>query len=154
MADENFVNPVARPRAFDDGFTLIEIMVALAVFSLAAMALIRLESATIRGAGIVDRTFRAGLVARNLAIDTVSAPTAPTLGRTDGTISDAGEAWRWTRIVSPTGDPRIVRIDVAIADRGGTALGRITMVRPPTIPVPTPTPTSAATSGARRISAS
>ncbi|WP_333994239.1 type IV pilus modification PilV family protein [Sphingomonas sp. 22R3R2A-7] len=38
-----------RIRRPERGFTLIEIMVALAVFSLAAMALVRLESATIRG---------------------------------------------------------------------------------------------------------
>ena len=48
----------------DRGFTLIEIMVALAVFSLAAMALVRLESATIRGASILDDTLVAQMVAR------------------------------------------------------------------------------------------
>ena len=49
-----------RPVRDERGFTLIEIMVALAVFSLAALALVRLESATIRGAAILDET----LVAR------------------------------------------------------------------------------------------
>jgi general secretion pathway protein I len=119
------------PRAGEDGFTLIEIMVALAVFSLAAMALVRLESATIRGAAILDETLVAQMVARNVAIAAVTDPQAPALGRTTGTEVNGGRSWTWTRIVSGTGDARVVRIDVAVANAGGSIAGRMTMVRPP-----------------------
>ena len=119
------------PRAGEDGFTLIEIMVALAVFSLAAMALVRLESATIRGAAILDETLVAQMVARNVAIAAVTDPQAPALGRTTGTDVNGGRSWTWTRIVSGTGDARVVRIDVAVANAGGSIAGRMTMVRPP-----------------------
>ena len=121
----------ATPRAGEDGFTLIEIMVALAVFSLAAMALVRLESATIRGASILDETLVAQMVARNVAISAVTDPQAPALGRTTGTEVNGGRSWKWTRIVSGTGDARVVRIDVAVANAGGSIVGRLTMVRPP-----------------------
>lgn len=114
------------------GFTLIEIMVALAVFSLAAMALIRLEGATIRGAGVLDRTLLAQSVARNVAIEAVTEAQAPPPGATRGVEVNGGQPWTWTRVVAPTGDPRIVRIDVAVADATGRVLGRLTMVRPPT----------------------
>ncbi|WP_312489633.1 type II secretion system minor pseudopilin GspI [Sphingomonas sp.] len=119
------------PRAGEDGFTLIEIMVALAVFSLAAMALVRLESATIRGASILDETLVAQMVARNVAIAAVTDPQAPALGRTTGAEVNGGRSWKWTRIVSGTGDVRVVRIDVAVANAGGSIVGRMTMVRPP-----------------------
>ncbi|HIV79142.1 MAG TPA: type II secretion system minor pseudopilin GspI [Candidatus Sphingomonas excrementigallinarum] len=123
------------PRAGEEGFTLIEIMVALAVFSLAAMALVRLESATIRGAGILDETVVAQMVARNVAIAAVTDPQAPALGRTSGVEVNGGRSWKWTRIVSGTGDARVVRIDVAVANAGGSVAGRMTMVRPPmTVP--------------------
>ncbi|MET4896478.1 type II secretion system minor pseudopilin GspI [Sphingomonadaceae bacterium jetA1] len=113
------------------GFTLIEIMVALAVFSLAAMALIRLESATIRGASILDETLVAQMVVRNVAIAAVTDPQAPALGRTSGTEVNGGRSWKWTRVVSGTGDVRVVRIDVMVANAGGGIVGRMTMVRPP-----------------------
>ncbi|KTT99481.1 general secretion pathway protein GspI [Sphingomonas yabuuchiae] len=106
-------------------------MVALAVFSLAAMALVRLESATIRGAAILDETVVAQMVARNVAIATVTDPQAPALGRTTGAEVNGGRRWKWTRIVSGTGDARVVRIDVVVANAGGRITGRMTMVRPP-----------------------
>lgn len=119
-------------RSAEHGFTLIEIMVALAVFSLAALALIRLESATIRGAGVLDRTLLAQAVARNVAIDAVTAAEPPPSGATRGVEVNGGAPWTWTRSVTPTGDRRIVRVDVAVADGSGRVLGRLMMVRPPT----------------------
>jgi general secretion pathway protein I len=106
-------------------------MVALAVFSLAAMALVRLESATIRGAAILDETVVGQMVARNIAISAVTDPQAPALGRTTGVEVNGGRSWKWTRIVSGTGDVRVVRIDVAVTNAGGSVVGRMTMVRPP-----------------------
>ena len=145
---ENGCAPIWRTA--EHGFTLIEVMVALAVFSLAVLALVRLEGATARGASILDDTLVANLVARNVAVDAVTEASVPTTGRTAGVEVDAGRAWRWTRVVQPTGDTRIVRIDVAVAGPAGNAIGHATMVRPPTIeaqvpsapatPSPTPTP--------------
>lgn len=111
------------------GFTLIEMMVALAVFALAALALIRLEGATIRGAGILDSALTGQIVARNVAIEAVTDAKPPTLGIATGTEQNDGKAWTWTRTVAATGDPRILRIDVAVRDVSGRAAGKLTMVR-------------------------
>jgi len=113
-------------------------MVALAVFSLAALALIRLEGATIRGAAILDSALTAQLVARNVAIEAVTDARPPTLGDTTGTETNGGRSWQWTRHVEPTGDARILRIDVTVADAAGVRQGRITMVRA-SVPVAPPT---------------
>jgi general secretion pathway protein I len=118
------------PMRAERGFTLIEIMVALAVFSLAAMALVRLESATIRGASILNETLVAQMVARNVAIEAVTDGTPPTAGRTTGVETNGGRAWAWTRQVGALGDAGVLRIDVAVAVPGGAVLGRLTMVRP------------------------
>ncbi|MDH7972278.1 type II secretion system minor pseudopilin GspI [Sphingomonas sp. AR_OL41] len=128
------------PRSAEHGFTLIEMMVALAVFSLAALALIRLEGATIRGASILDSTLTAQMVARNVAIEAVTDAQQPVIGDTTGTESNGGRTWQWTRHVAPTGDTRIVRIDVTVADAAGARQGHITMVRA-TVPDPAPTAT-------------
>ena len=115
------------------GFTLIEMMVALAVFSLAALALIRLEGATIRGASILDSTLTAQMVARNVAIEAMTDARAPTIGIAKGVEQNGGRAWNWTRETRPTGDSRIVRIDVEVMDAGGSRKGHLTVVRAGTV---------------------
>lgn len=119
------------------GFTLVEIMVALAVFSLAALALIRLEGQTIRSTGVVRATLLAQMVARNVAIDAVTAAAPPPRGRASGVEENGGLPWRWTRTVSAIGDGDVQRVDVEVADAAGTRLGRMTMVRPPDPPIAT-----------------
>jgi general secretion pathway protein I len=123
------------PSLRSGGFTLIEMMVALAVFSLAAMALIRLEGATIRGATILDSTLTAQMVARNVAIEALTDTGPPAIGKATGEETNGGRTWAWTRVTTPTGDIRILRIDVAVADPGGTVQGRLTVVRPATQPI-------------------
>jgi general secretion pathway protein I len=130
------VSPADRPAA--RGFTLIEIMVALAVFSLAALALIRLEGATIRSTGVVRATLLAQVVARNVAIEAVTDAQPPVRGRSAGTEQNGGRTWQWTRQVEPIGDGDVMRIDVAVADPSGAVLGRMTMVRPPPLPAVAP----------------
>ena len=69
-------------RSAQQGFTLIEMMVALAVFSLAALALIRLEGASFRGAATLDRVTMANIVARNVAVDALTDAKPPAAATT------------------------------------------------------------------------
>lgn len=116
-------------RSAEHGFTLIEMMVALAVFSLAALALIRLEGATVRGATILDSTLTAQMVARNVAIEAMTDAQPPAAGIARGVEQNGGRTWTWTRITRPTADARIVRIDVEVTDGAGSRQGHLTVVR-------------------------
>lgn len=134
MRNKSSPGSTSSKRSAEHGFTLVEIMVALAVFSLAALALTRLQGATIRGAGLVDETLVAQIVARNVALDAVTEAQPPAPGRVTGAETNGGRTWNWTCLVSPTGDPRVVRINVEVANRTGQVVGRLTAVRPPTLP--------------------
>ena len=116
-------------RSAEHGFTLIEIMVALAVFALAALALVRLESATVRGAGVIDETLAAAMLARTLTAEAATDARAPAVGRAAGQSSNGGRSWRWTRAVERTDDARVLRIDVAVSDPRGVQRASATAVR-------------------------
>lgn len=126
---------MASNRQPQAGFSLIEMMVALAVFALAAMALIRLEGAIIRSASSLDRTMMAQIVARNVAVETLTDAQPPVTGISNGVEENGGRSWNWQRIAAPLGDQGAVRVDVTVSDTTGTALGRLTVVRPPNRPV-------------------
>jgi len=104
-------------------------MVALAVFSLAALALLRLEGATLSSTHELDRRTMAQIVARNLAAETLTDPAPPTLGETRGEEVNGGSTWRWTRAARRIGDGIAIRVDIAVADETGQGLADLTLVR-------------------------
>jgi general secretion pathway protein I len=119
-------------RSAEDGFTLIEMMVALAIFSLAALALIRLEGATLSSTGTLADRAIGQIVVRNLAVEILTDPLPPAFGIADGTVVNAGRTWRWSREVKRTADVRIVRIDLAVIDEAGRPGGALSLARPAT----------------------
>ena len=66
--------PRARASARANGFTLIEMLVALAIFSLAALALLRLGGATATNSARLNDRAIAQAVARNVAVEVLSDP--------------------------------------------------------------------------------
>lgn len=112
------------------GFTLLEMMVALVVLSLAALALIRLEGATIRSAQILDSRLLAQTVARNVAVEALTDAQPPLLGEARGIEQNGGRAWNWTRQAAALGDQGAVRLDVRVADAKGITQGALIVVRP------------------------
>jgi general secretion pathway protein I len=118
MAEFRRIRPGAR-----QGFTLIELLVALAVFSLAALALLNLAGENTRSAARVETRTLGGVVAENLAVEAMIAPQMAE-GQTSGEAPLAGRSWRWTRIVAPTDDPDLLRIDIHVDAGEGRAADR------------------------------
>jgi general secretion pathway protein I len=111
------------------GFTLVEMMVALAVFSLAALALLRLEGATVKSTGLLQDQAIAQMVARNIAVETLSDPVAPAFGDQRGTVVNAGREWSWLRRTGRSPEPRIQMINVIVRDQRGREAARLTLFR-------------------------
>ena len=111
------------------GFTLLELMVALAVFSLAALSLVKLQGATLRNSGEITTRAVGQIVANNLGVEAMTDPLPPPLGTTVGQLSNGGRTWRWTRTATRTADDRVVRIDIGVRDEAGRFGGALTLAR-------------------------
>ena len=118
-------------RLSKNGFTLIEVVVALAVFSLAALALIKLSAFSLRTGGDVIAHELAWQVARNRAVEIISDPAMPALGESQGSDANGGQAFAWKQVAKQTGDDRFVRVDIIVnGQSGGRAVLTIAKQRP------------------------
>lgn len=106
-------------RSAQHGFTLLEMLVALAVFSLAALALIRLQAVSIRTTADLGERQMAGIVAHNLMVEAQTAPDVLATGESDGVLENGGRRWQWNRSVSATDMADIVRVDVRVTGANG-----------------------------------
>jgi general secretion pathway protein I len=110
----------------ENGFTLIEALVALAVFGLAAVTLLRLEGATLTGTRLLERKVIAQIVARNLAAEAITDPVSGPFGTSSGVETEAGTDWRWSRVTSRMPDARLQQISISVDDpTGGEAAALI-----------------------------
>ena len=118
-----------RARQVEGGFTLLEMLVALAVFSLAALALVRLQGVTLRTAADLDSKAMGQIVARNLMVDVQTDPVPPSIGEEDGEVSNGGRRWRWSRVVKPTDDRRLLQVDLTVDGQPGASPVALSFVR-------------------------
>jgi general secretion pathway protein I len=112
-----------------NGFTLLELLVALAVFSIAALALLRLDAVSVAAA--TDLKAREGvmLVAENEAARIQTDPAAPPLGNASQRIVNGGRSFSVAQVVTPTPDPRLIRVDLAVRGEDAPAIARLTFIR-------------------------
>ncbi len=100
-----------------DGFTLIEMLVALAVLAIAGLALVRLDAFAVRSASEVELATLARIVAQNEAALVASAPGAPTAG--SSRVTNGGASFLVQRAVSGGPVPGTARVDIRVAGQGG-----------------------------------
>ncbi len=101
------------------GFTLVEMLVALAIFSLAALALLRLGGATAANSAMVQEQAIAQMVARNIAVETLTDPQPPAFGTMAGEVVNAGRRWQWTRATGRSPEARIQQIEIRVSSSDG-----------------------------------
>ena len=85
-----------KMSAQDDGFSLLEALVALVIFSLAAMALLSVQSESARAVVALEDKFIAEIVAENILVSHTLMPDASRTGERTGVQEMGGRTWRWT----------------------------------------------------------
>ena len=109
--------PMTEARDPDDaGFSIIEALVALAVFALAGVGLVQLQTHSLTTLTRVETHALAMMVAQNRLVDAIASLEAPALGVSSGETEIGGRAWRWRMTVEVTDDVSIRRVTVTASD--------------------------------------
>lgn len=96
------------------GFTLIEILVALAVLAVAVAAVVAAVSSHVSNAAYLQDRTLAHWVAMNKVAELQVSGGWPAPGTQTGENLMAGHEWSWQIAVSTTDDPDVRRLDVSV----------------------------------------
>ncbi len=101
------------------GFTLIEVLVALAILAITLSALLKASGSYARNASYLKEKTLAQWIAQNKAAEYQLQKAFPRTGNREGDVNFALQEWRWRVKVSNTDDNRLRRMDIDIILDGG-----------------------------------
>jgi len=108
------VTPIRSPRA--QGFTLVEILVALAIVAIGLAAAVRATYQVTVGTEQARIRLVATWVAQDRLVEHSARADWPALGTASGSASQGPFGFAWREIVSATADPSLRRIDISVAE--------------------------------------
>ena len=110
------------------GFTLVEILVALAIVAVALAAGMRALTQAADGATALKARTLALWVAQNVLARAELAYPTPRPGETSGEETQASARFVWHATITPTPNPAFRRIDIVVSapDAPGYALAQLT----------------------------
>lgn len=106
------------------GFTLIELVVALAIVAIALAAVQRTMSAAVDRAQDLKLRLLAGWVAENRLAELRAARVLPLARAFSGEEAQAGIVFQWRVRLDATPNAQMRRIEVEVRDRSGDVLAR------------------------------
>ncbi|WP_028537153.1 type II secretion system minor pseudopilin GspI [Paludibacterium yongneupense] len=96
------------------GFTLFEVLVALAIMAVALAALLRASGVAADNSAALRSRMLAAWVAQNRLVLLRAAHVWPAVGTDAGEAEEDGRRWRWERVVSPTPNPSFRKVVVRV----------------------------------------
>jgi general secretion pathway protein I len=112
-------HPAARARRTSTGFTLIEVMVALAIVAIALAAGSRAASSVVGTSQRLNDVVLAQWCADNELTELRLQDQFPAVGKTTFTCAQLGRSFKGTLKVQPTPNPSFRRVDAVVANEDG-----------------------------------
>ncbi len=97
------------------GFTLVEVMVALAIAAMGLAAVAASISQMVNNADAMQQRTFASWIAQNQITERRLSNEKPRVSVNDGEVDFAGQRWRWEETISESGVENLYRIDVAVS---------------------------------------
>jgi general secretion pathway protein I len=122
------VNTTITKKSNALGFTLLEVMLALAVFSIAGIALLTTASNNARNMGHLENIMFANWVTSNQLVTASLSETWPPKNNLKGEVELAGRAWFWQQKVLKTtdNDMRAIVMEVRLHENDELAVSSLT----------------------------
>lgn len=111
------------------GFTLLEMLVALTIFSIAGLSLVRLQAVSARTTGDLRMRTVTQIVARNLMVERLTDPQPPSLGASEGVAENAGRKWHWAQQVETADEGRLFVVTLRVDGGPGQSPAVLTFGR-------------------------
>lgn len=106
------------------GFTLVEVMVALAVAGLSLAAVAASIGQMVDAASAIQERTYASWIAQNRIAELRLANILPEVSTTTGEVDYAGLEWAWRSTISETGVENLFRVDVDVSFAGSDDIVR------------------------------
>lgn len=120
----------AERRSRPGGFTLVEVLVALAIVAVTLAAGVKASGALTRNAQRLGDVTAAQWCADNQLSALVLARQFPAVGDSEFACEQAGQVYRGQLIVRPTPNPNFRRVDARISTEGGEPLLTLSTIAP------------------------
>jgi general secretion pathway protein I len=104
------------PMKRTKGMTLLEVIVALAVFSIAAVAVTKSLGEQMANMPILEERTLAQWVASNQMVEARLTSEFPDIGQKEGQVELAGKQWYWRQNVVKTTDDKFRQIRISVSD--------------------------------------
>jgi len=110
------VQVMAQEMARAKGFTLLEILVALAIVAVGTAAVMQSISSTSRTLHAAEKKMLATWLASDRIAELRLAHVWPSIGGAERNVTAANQVWHYREEFSATADPDVMRVDVSVYD--------------------------------------
>lgn len=105
---------INKQRARTKGFTLLEVMLAMAVFAIAGVALLGVADNNYKSISHLEEKMFANWVASNQLVEASLSKNWPPKNNKKGEVEMAGRTWYWQQKVQKTGDTNMRALTVEV----------------------------------------